>query len=77
MQSGGLGERCKRILVHYVVKTSTYHGIAQLPPPAGLHRIKNFAICPDPDPQIQLDPDPNPTTGEKLLFLYHNWKKLE
>jgi len=26
-----------------------------------------------------LDPaaDPNPTTGEKLLFLHHNWKKLE
>jgi len=37
----------------------------------------------DPDPNrilitwIQPDPDPNPTTGENLLFLQLNWKKLE
>ena len=35
----------------------------------GVHWIQNFAI--------RLDPYPNATTGEKLLFLHHNCKKLE
>jgi len=37
--------------------------------PAGPNRILIIWIQPDPDPNL--------TRGEKLLFLLHNWKKLE